>query len=125
MGEDDFGAVANADVFAGFLALSGGRTFGGLPWTPSVDGIFYYGSSETSQPFGNGFRCIGGSTFRLPILQIDIFGFASYDIDFNNLPSGGGISGGDTVKFQFWFRDPAGGGAAYNLSDGLSATFCP
>ena len=88
-------------------------------------GLFYYGSSESAQAFGNGTRCIGGSTTRLPIISTDAFGFASYTLDLPNLPPGGAIQAGDTRKFQFWYRDPAGGGAAFNLSDGLSATFCP
>jgi hypothetical protein len=36
-----------------------------------------------------------------------------------------GISGGVTKKFQFWVRDPAAGGANFNLSDALSIQFCP
>ena len=37
----------------------------------------------------------------------------------------GGVNLGDRKYYQFWYRDPAGGGAGFNLSDGLSATFCP
>ncbi|MFT4539794.1 MAG: hypothetical protein ACI841_003371 [Planctomycetota bacterium] len=88
-------------------------------------GIFYYGPNESSQAFGNGTRCVGGSTTRLPIVSTDIFGEARWSLDLTNLPPGGGIQAGDTVKFQFWFRDPAAGGAAFDLTDGLSATFCP
>ena len=88
-------------------------------------GIFYYGPNETSQAFGNGTRCVSGNTTRLPIISTDLFGFAVYPLDLTNLPPGGGIQAGDTVKFQFWYRDPAAGGAAFNLSNGLSATFCP
>ena len=35
------------------------------------------------------------------------------------------ITPGSTWYFQFWYRDSAAGGAAFNLSNGLSATFCP
>jgi hypothetical protein len=35
------------------------------------------------------------------------------------------INAGDTVNFQFWFRDPAAGGAAFNLSDALEVNWCP
>ncbi len=37
----------------------------------------------------------------------------------------GQILDGSTWNFQFWYRDPNGGGAFYNFTDGLSATFCP
>jgi len=32
---------------------------------------------------------------------------------------------GDTKFFQFWYRNPAGGGAGFNLSDSLAVPFCP
>jgi hypothetical protein len=32
---------------------------------------------------------------------------------------------GDTQHFQLWYRDPALGGANYNLTDALEVTFCP
>jgi len=30
----------------------------------------------------------------------------------------------DTHYFQFWFRDPLGGPAGFNFSDGLEVEFC-
>lgn len=80
-------------------------------------------------PFGNGFRCVGAGSlqfFRLGPFQIDAFGVATDPADFTSPPSPlGQITGGSTWSFQFWFRDPQGGGAFFNLSDGLRATFCP
>jgi hypothetical protein len=35
------------------------------------------------------------------------------------------ITPGSTWTFQFWYRDLAAGGAGFNLSNELSATFCP
>jgi hypothetical protein len=35
------------------------------------------------------------------------------------------ITAGSTWNFQAWFRDPAAGGAFFNLSDGLNLTFAP
>ena len=32
---------------------------------------------------------------------------------------------GQSQGFQFWYRDPAFGGAGFNLSDGLRVTWCP
>ena len=42
------------------------------------------------------------------------------------MSSGGGeILPGSTWNTQFWYRDPAFGGAGFNLSDGLGVTFAP
>ncbi len=45
-GTDDFQGGTNLDVFAGFLSATGGYTASALPWSPRVDGIFYYGSGD-------------------------------------------------------------------------------
>ena len=98
---------------------------------PNKSGLFFYGSNQLQVPFGDGFRCVGGtSLFRLqPVVQTDVFGGASRDLSFVNPPAGSGpgqIDPGSTWNFQFWFRDPMGpGGTGFNLSDGLSANFCP
>ena len=53
-------------------------------------------------------------------------GQASYAVDNTNPPQPSGqITAGSTWNFQFWYRDPAAGGADFNLSDGLEVTFCP
>ena len=88
-------------------------------------GLFYYGNTQTQLPFGNGFRCVGGTTVRLPVANADGGGNAARALDLQNLPGASVISAGDTVNFQYWYRDPAGGGAFFNLSDALTATFCP
>jgi endonuclease/exonuclease/phosphatase family metal-dependent hydrolase len=95
----------------------------GLP--PGTAGLFYYGQGETQVPFGNGFRCVAGSVFRLPILNADLLGTANLQLDFPALPSAGMIHPGETWRFQIWYRNPAGGGAGYNLSDGRRVRFCP
>jgi subtilisin family serine protease len=97
---------------------------------PGVLGLFFYGDVETSLPFGNGVRCVGGSpsTYRFPPVVVDSLGLAMLDVDFGAPPAGSGAGAllpGSTWKFQFWYRDPKAGGAGYNLSDGLSVPFCP
>ena len=37
----------------------------------------------------------------------------------------GQVAVGETWNFQFLYRDLAGGGALFNLTDGLGVTFCP
>jgi len=91
-------------------------------------GIFYYSATQVNGgegiPFGNGLRCAGGSAiYRLPIVYSPA-GRMVKDLDITTPPDPGGqISVGSTWHFQAWFRDPAGGGAEFNLSDGLSVTF--
>jgi hypothetical protein len=86
---------------------------------------FYGMDTSINVPFGNGIRCINSPFFRLPVTTSDASGFASFNLDLNNLPPGGGISAGQSWGFQNWYRDPPGGGAQYNSSDGIKFTFCP
>ncbi len=78
-------------------------------------------------PFGNGFLCVGpGATgnARLPVEQADLTGVLAYSLDFGSPPtSATQIIAGSTWNFQAWFRDPAAGGAFFNLSDGVRVTF--
>ncbi|MCB9915264.1 MAG: hypothetical protein H6828_08955 [Planctomycetes bacterium] len=89
-------------------------------------GIFYYGPNQISAPFGNGVRCVGAGgigTFRLPLTNSGPSGTYTRPLDHNTLSHA--IAAGETWNFQCWYRDPAGGGAAFNLSDGVSVFFCP
>jgi len=101
----------------------------GCPTT--VPGLFFYGKAPVQVAFGDGWRCVGGSLglFRLgPPVFTDGTGSASRLLDFTSMPVSGGsgaITAGSTWGFQYWFRDNAAGGAGFNLSDALSATFCP
>ena len=97
---------------------------------PGKAGIFYYGTAAVQVPFGDGFRCAGGSVSRLrPVVIVDPAGFAQLTPDFEAAPLGSGpgmVVAGDTRYFQYWFRDPAGpGGSGFNLTNGQQVTFCP
>lgn len=89
-------------------------------------GLFFFGDAQTQTAVGNGFVCVAGSVHRFPAVQIDGLGAASYAIDNGNppptLPT---FAVGETWNFQFWLRDPAGGGSNFDFSDGLSVTFQP
>ena len=55
-------------------------------------------------------------------------GMGSLALDLGSPPfsaGGGQIAPFETWHFQFWFRDPTGGPAGFNFSDGLAVTFCP
>jgi len=89
-------------------------------------GLFYYGTSQIQVPFGDGFRCVGGSIYRFPVARTNAQGVAEFSVNFNNPPQAAGqITPGSTWKFQYWYRDPAGpGGMLFNLSNALSVPFC-
>ena len=101
---------------------------GGLP---NGFGLYFYGPNQIQVTFGDGFRCVGGATHRLqPPIASDGSGANSRPVDFTSPPTGGGGPGtivpNSTWNFQCWYRDPMGpGGSGFNVSDGLSATFCP
>ncbi len=93
--------------------------------------LFYYGGAQAAAPFGNGVRCVGGGgvgVFRFQPMQVSGTGVASMKVDFSQAPAGGGGAGmwspGDTWYCQGWYRDPAAGGAAFNLTDGLEVRVC-
>ena len=91
---------------------------GGPPQQP---GVFYFGPNQIAMPFGNGMRCVGGSTVRVPPVQLDAAGVAHSELPLVNFPQ---LLPASTYNFQFWFRDPAAGGAFFDLSDAIQIRFC-
>jgi Subtilase family len=111
----------------GVMGYSGSASLGandlvldcdGLP--ASQFGLFFYGPSQQAVPVGDGTLCVGGSIVRLPVQTTSAGGTVSQTFD----AAGSGLNVGDTANFQFWYRDPTGGPAGNNFSDGLSVTFC-
>jgi hypothetical protein len=90
---------------------------------PDQPGIFFYGPDQVQTPFGNGFQCVGGNLSRLDV-ELGAGGVLSHSLN-NTLPPtmAGLITPGSTWHFQAWYRDPAAGGANFNLSDGYSILF--
>jgi len=86
-------------------------------------GVFFYGAMQGQFPFGEGFRCVTGTIFRLWPPSTSSAGTLTRAIDYNNVPTA--ILSGSTWNFQGWFRDPTGGPAGFNLSDGLEIIFVP
>ena len=94
---------------------------------PNKNGLFFYGPLQTSLPWGDGIRCVGGSLFRLPLVTLDASGAVSFPLDVGQPPASGGpgaLLEGSTWNFQLFFRDPAGGLAGWNTTDALSVAFC-
>ena len=92
---------------------------------PNQSGLFYYGSNPIDLPFGNGRRCVGGGIYHLSV-TVAIGNELVHALDITDPPAvGGQILAGSRWHFQAWFRDPMGGGSAFDLSDGLEALFVP
>ena len=97
---------------------------------PMKSGYFYYGTTSAMVPFGDGFRCAGGTIGRLrPATLANGAGHNHRLVNFTVPPASTGatkISPGQTKYFSYWYRDPGGpGGSGSNLADGLSVTFAP
>jgi len=85
--------------------------------------LFYVGTIPLSTPFGDGFRCVGGSALRLNPPVMESASTYTKTIDFS--AHGPALTSMGTAYFQCWYRDPAAGGAGFNLSDGLELPFVP
>jgi hypothetical protein len=96
---------------------------------PLKFGVFFYGAIRTQIPLGEGSLCVGGQVQRLqPPVLTDQQGDTMLPIDFTVPPFNGGlfhVIPFSPWDFQFWHRDPLGGLAGFNFSDGLEVTFCP
>ena len=89
--------------------------------------LFFCGpqKQDPPAPFGNGYRCVGVSGLsRLNPPVSTGSGSAQRALDLTSGPLSN-TQVGDTQHFQLWYRDPAAGGANYNLSDAIEVTFCP
>ena len=90
---------------------------------PAANAIFYYGPGQAQLPLGDGFICVGGNTFRLPVIGADGAGFLQFQPDLTDMP-GGSFVAGATWNFSAWYRD-TGSVPPFNLSDGVEITLTP
>ncbi len=114
----------------GSLALSDNNFSLGVVGAPAFKpGIFFYAGTQTQLFVGEGVLCVGPTVKRLqPVVLTDAGGAVVFPLDFTQPPLNTGAFGVtplSTWNFQFWYRDPLGGPAGFNLSDGLEVTFCP
>ena len=91
---------------------------------PNQPGIFYFGTQTAGAPFGDGTRCVGGTTYRLA-LSLPNGNALEAQLDLQSGALAGIVDPGDTFHFQAWYRDPLAGGAGFNLSDGMHVNFVP
>ncbi len=130
-------ATANSTGLPGELVASGTGSIaandlvlGAIQCPPNSVGIFAMSPDQTQTSLGNGNLCLGATTLglivRLPARPVDLLGIATFAYD-NTAPPipQGQVSAGETWNFQFLYRDLSAGGAGFNLTNGLSLTFCP
>ena len=92
----------------------------------SQPGVFFYGPTQIMVPFGEGNRCVGGTVIRLwPPVATDGAGNVVRVVDNALSPNLGVLVDMADMNFQFWFRDPLGGGTGFNLSNGYNVVFTP
>jgi hypothetical protein len=123
------GSAAHLE-FAGCAGLAANGLaveVGGLP--PGSLGLLIYSAQVAASPFGDGTLCLGGQILRVqPPLVAGPSGTASMALDLTQPPFSGGqgqVLPGSLWNFQLWYRDPAAGGAGFNLSDAAHAVFAP
>lgn len=91
--------------------------------------IFLVGGTQQSLPYGNGTLCVGAPIDRLAAPGfLDGVGQRMQGVDLTTGPLAIGVLAvlpGDTRVFQAWFRDPAAGADAFDLTNALVATFLP
>jgi len=117
------GWMGSASISANDLTL----TASNLP--PFQFGIYFYGADEWFNIMGDGVLCIAPPLYRIKtVVTTDVSGTTSLAVDYNTQPfaSGAGqVAAFSTWRFQLWYRDPTGGPAGSNTTDGLLVTFCP
>jgi hypothetical protein len=111
--------------YAGNSSLSGSLTLLATGCPTNVSGFFFYGTQPALVPLGNGWRCIGGTIARLPVVNTGATGVGARTLNYAQLPPNGPITAGSTKYFQFYYRDVQGGGSGFNLSNSLKVLFCP
>ena len=82
------------------------------------------GTQTTFAPFGDGWRCVGGTVVRLGT-AFAVDRVATLAPNFTS-PSGSAITPGTTWNWQVYYRDlSVPGGAGFNLTDGVSIAMTP
>jgi hypothetical protein len=125
---------SNANSTGGAASMSFGGTTSLGAGNPSLDvnglptntfGIVFYGAGQTNSPFGDGVRCVGGQVQRLAPQNSGAFGSISRGIGAGDLAPTSPATVGQSLNFQFWYRDVPAGGAGFNTSDALTVRYTP
>ena len=91
---------------------------------PVQPGLFFSGTTQagggSGVPFGNGLLCAEGAIVRYGPPALPGSQYAERRIDMASEACCPG-----TRHFQYWFRDPAAGGAFFDTSDGYTIDIVP
>jgi hypothetical protein len=104
-------------------SASGNLKLDSLP-VPNQFGIFFHGASQSQIPFGNGYLCVTDDLQRGSVIHASGQA-ASYRYDNSDAEHSLSAHVGTTRNFQYWFRDPAAGGAFFNTSNAISIAILP
>ncbi len=113
----DLSAAGSASSRAGDLMLTSSPV-------PNQAGIFFHAANPSQIPFGNGFLCTTGGILRGAIVM-GVGNVATYTYDNSDAKHTLSAFIGSTRNFQYWFRDPAGGGSFFNTSNAVSVAIQP
>lgn len=123
---NSFGSTASIG-FTGSLNLSEQSfvlSVTGQPVTPNSFGMFTYGQVQYNLPFGDGYLCISPFTPGIKRMATKSLNAATlYQSVFESPADLASFQPGSSWNFQFWYRNPAAGGANFNLSDALHVDF--
>lgn len=102
--------------------------FSAMNSVPGQPGLFFQGNDAINGGlgilFGDGLRCAGGGVRRLGVSFANAMGIAKSTFSVATM---GAVSAGDTRRYQWWYRDPAGSpcNSEFNLSNGIEFTWTP
>ncbi len=94
---------------------------------PNQPGLYFQGvnaiNSGAGVTFGDGLRCAGGGVIRLDVAVANSSGIST--TAGTSISTRGLVAAGDTLRYQLWYRDPAGSpcGTSFNLSNGYEITW--
>lgn len=117
------GAVIELDGSASVSLDDCALIVSGAP--PHSLGLYFCGSVQAEVTFGNGLLCTGGSVLRLSARRADASGTSSLPLDLAAGPHTQQLVPGSRWSFQQLYRDPAGGGARFNTTNGLNVLVYP
>ncbi len=117
------GFPATLELNGTFSVSTGYTTMSVYKGPVTRPGIFFCGAGPAKMPMANGTLCIDpfSGLHRMQPAWTGPDGYVNDYLDFNYVP----ILPDSTWYFQYWFRDPAGGGTGSNLTNAVRARFCP
>jgi hypothetical protein len=116
---------SSAEIFAyGSPSSSAGALSLAAAPVPDQHAVLFHAAQQGQWPFGNGFMCAYGQVVRGAVTLASGH-LATYAYDNSDAQHSLAAFIGATRNFQYWFRDPMGGGAFFNTSNAISILIEP